>query len=631
MYRVDIYNGNQRTSIHLPHDSGVNLMSGTINRELNLADTFNFSLAPDNPGWNKITPFSTIVKVIDLQLNTEIFIGRALDPETTMSAEGYLIKNFEAESELGYLKDSYQPFNEVHNTSPADFFRMLINTHNSQVHEEQRFEIGNINVTNSTDNVYRYLEYQNTYQSLMDKLVTRLGGYLTVRHANGKRYLDYLVNSGVETSMPIELTKNMVSLNETSKVGELITRLVPLGATKTVEGSESSAAQPKITIGSVNGGVDYLIDGDLENALGTTIYGTNEWNDVTDANNLLTKGKEWLASQRIPDTITISAVELSLINSKYERYKLGNTYTISNVALGVNTKHILSAQTIDLLSPEQSGLTFGDKELTLIEYQQELSNQQKANNQLNSILNGYQKKVAELQNNLTSSNNLTEQQLNDLKNRISELENLIDQGKEYLDGKIIDVSEFQGDIDWEAVKNDGVVFAIIRVQYGGSYEDTKYKQNIVGAQSVGIRYAVYGYGLYANEAEAKEEAELLFNRSNTAAGSGVKPIFYAIDLEDDTLTNVRSNTLAWNQAMTDLDVGSKYQVAYIANQLYDQFNVDVSQFGSICIPSYGSEPLHPYDLWQYTSEGIVAGITANTVDMSQGASDTFKNNYLLKE
>lgn len=630
MYRVDIYNKNQRTSIHLPYDSKINLLMGTINRELNLADTFRFSLTPDNPGWNAITPFKTTVKVIDLQLNSEIFIGRALDPEITMSTEGNLIKNFEAESELGYLKDSYQPFKEVHNTSPADFFRMLVNTHNNQVNDDQKFEVGNINVTNSTDNVYRYLEYQNTYQSLMDKLVTRLGGYLAVRHENGKRYLDYLVDSGVETLMPIELSKNMLSLNETNKVGELITRLVPLGITQTIEGSESSAAQPKLTIGSVNNGVDYLIDSDLESNLGVVIYGTNEWSDVTEANNLLMKGKNWLANQRIPDTVSVSAVELSLINSKYERYKLGNIYVIKNAALGVNSKHILSAQTINLLSPEQSELTFGDKEMTLIEYQQELNNQQKASNQLNSILNGYQKKVSELENDLTNSNTLTEKEIEDLKTRIKELETLIDQGKEYLDGKIIDVSEFQGDIDWQAVKSDGVVLAIIRVQYGGNREDLKYKQNIAGAQAAGIRYAVYGYGLYANQAEAREEAELLFNRANTVAGSGVEPIFYAIDLEESTMTDVKANTLAWNQRMTELGVVTEHQVAYVANQLYSQFNIDVSKFGSIWIPSYGNEPTHAYDLWQYTSKGQIAGITANTVDMNQSPSQRFKDNYLRR-
>ena len=133
-----------------------------------------------------------------------------------------------------------------------------------------------------------------------------------------------------------------------------------------------------------------------------------------------------------------------------------------------------------------------------------------------------------------------------------------------------------------------------------------------------------------NEAEAKEEAELLFDRANAAAGSGVKPIFYAIDLEDDTPADgIQANTIAWNQSMSDLGVDSKYQVAYIANHLYDQFDIDVSKFGSVWIPSYGSEPVHPYDLWQYTLIGSVGGISGN-VDMSQSPSTAFKNNYLRR-
>lgn len=614
MYRVDIINNGVRSPIHLPTPTGVKLFSGTVKSELNMAQGFTFSLLPNNPGWSEIEPYKTKIEVVDLQKNNIIFYGRALDSTKEMTSEGQMTKKYVAESELGYLKDSYQPFEEIHDMSPADFFRKLIYTHNSQVGSDQQFVPGVINVSNSTDNVYRFLDDQTTWQTLNDKLVTRLGGYLFVRHESGTRFIDYLQDSGAQAPMSIQLAKNMISVSETIKATEVITRLVPLGATQVREGAEATTAQPKLKIGSVNNGMDYITDNLLEQQLNVIVYGTQTWSDVTDPNNLLTKGREWLAAQRMADSITVSALNLSTINDKFDRYQLGNTYTINHGVLGIKSGHVLSTQTINVLDPTKSELTFGDKKLDLISYQQALNDQKNADDSI----------LAVLEKNKTN----TQQQIEKMQNEIDSLKLLVGDG--YLYGKIIDVSEHQGDIDWLAIKNDGVVFAIIRVQYGGNYEDNKYKQNIAGAQSAGIRYAVYGYGLYANETEAKEEAKLLFDRANTAAGSGVKPIFYAVDLEGDTpADSIRANTLAWNQIMSEMGVESKYQVAYIANHLYDQFNIDVSKFGSIWIPAYGSEPAHPYDLWQYTSTGSVAGISGN-VDMNQSPSTAFKNNYLRR-
>ena len=92
---------------------------------------------------------------------------------------------------------------------------------------------------------------------------------------------------------------------------------------------------------------------------------------------------------------------------------------------------------------------------------------------------------------------------------------------DYIDENIttrkgIDVSKFQGDINWNKVKNDGVEFAIIRVGYRGYetgkiVEDEKYKDNIEGCNEVGIDAGVYFFTEAKTEAEGREEAEFVID------------------------------------------------------------------------------------------------------------------------
>lgn len=80
----------------------------------------------------------------------------------------------------------------------------------------------------------------------------------------------------------------------------------------------------------------------------------------------------------------------------------------------------------------------------------------------------------------------------------------------------IDVSKFQGSIDWNAVKADGITFAIIRCGYrgygsGALVEDSTYRRNIQGAINAGLRVGVYFYSQAINEAEAVEEASMVLS------------------------------------------------------------------------------------------------------------------------
>ena len=80
----------------------------------------------------------------------------------------------------------------------------------------------------------------------------------------------------------------------------------------------------------------------------------------------------------------------------------------------------------------------------------------------------------------------------------------------------IDVSKFQGTIDWNAVAADGITFAIIRCGYrgygsGALVEDATFRRNIQGATAAGIQVGVYFYSQAIDEAEAVEEASMVLS------------------------------------------------------------------------------------------------------------------------
>lgn len=238
---------------------------------------------------------------------------------------------------------------------------------------------------------------------------------------------------------------------------------------------------------------------------------------------------------------------------------------------------------------------------------------------LQSFKNQYEKTIAELQDQLSKLNgNSSTQHI----------------------GKIIDVSEWQGVIDWPQVIADDVSLSIIRVQDGSTHQDLKYMENIQKCISAGGKYAVYAYFRGASTADAQQEARDFYNRTQRVVAGKQQPVFYALDIESVEMggaaSQMRAGVEAYMNQLNTLGIPDNKIVLYIANHLYASFNLNVARAGAIWIPSYGRNdgtvanslrPTHPYDLWQYSSKGSINGITGN-VDLNTEPSDRFKK-FLL--
>lgn len=189
-------------------------------------------------------------------------------------------------------------------------------------------------------------------------------------------------------------------------------------------------------------------------------------------------------------------------------------------------------------------------------------------------------------------------------------------------GMIIDVSKWQGNIDWAKVAKS-TDLAVIRVQYGSSVEDYMHKTYEKGAKANGIPYGVYSYMLASSSANARVEARNLYNRASSDAK------FYVIDVEEMTSKSGESMRTIVNAYVDELRKHTDKQIGlYVAHHLYTKLNLDTKKADFMWIPRYGSAaPSYKYDLWQYTDRAKVNGI-AGTVDANKLAGGKKVSDFL---
>lgn len=185
----------------------------------------------------------------------------------------------------------------------------------------------------------------------------------------------------------------------------------------------------------------------------------------------------------------------------------------------------------------------------------------------------------------------------------------------------IDVSKWNGEIDWDKAKNAGVEFAIVRAGYRGSVtgslvEDPYFHANMKGAAASGIPVGVYFFTQAVNEVEAVEEAsavlrlveeyQLTYPIYIDSEGAGGDGRADGLDAETRTLVC---------EAFCRTISNAGYQAGVYAsrNWLNHNLYMDRLQQYQTWLAEYRSVPLYQgyYQMWQYTSKGKINGIKGN--------------------
>ena len=182
----------------------------------------------------------------------------------------------------------------------------------------------------------------------------------------------------------------------------------------------------------------------------------------------------------------------------------------------------------------------------------------------------------------------------------------------------IDVSKWNREIDWEAVKAAGVEFAIIRCGYRGSVtgtlvEDPYFYQNLQGAKKAGIQVGLYFFTQATNAVEAVEEASMVL------CLNGGQPLEYPIFIDtegaggngraDHLDTAVRTQVC---EAFCETIENAGYRAGIYASRNWFYNNLDMSRLDEnvIWLAEYREHPEYEgkYQMWQYTADGSIDGI-----------------------
>ena len=343
--------------LYSPAMQDLSLLAAEVSSELNATGTFDFTISDRNVRYDDIQKMKSIVRVYDG--NTRIFRGRVYKQTRTF----YNQKEIICEGELAFLMDSRQrPY--VFQGTPQALFEKLITAHNAMVSAEKQFKVGICTVTDPNDYIYRSdSQYLTTWESLNKKLIEPLGGYLWTREEADGVYIDYLAEFDTINPQTVEFAKNLLEFEEVISGKDIATVIIPLGEKLTDE--EGNETDERLTIKSVNGGIDYVYDETAVNKFGW-IEKVVEWDDVTLPQNLLAKGQAELQNYiNLLQSIELTAVDLHAIDRDIKSFQVGSYTRVISEPHGLNELYLTRKRTINLLNQADGVLSLGEENQTL--------------------------------------------------------------------------------------------------------------------------------------------------------------------------------------------------------------------------------------------------------------------------
>lgn len=337
------------------------ILSPKLSLETEGAGSLSFDMQPGHPLYNGINKLKSIVTVE--QDGKVIFRGRAMDDEKDF----YNQKNVYCEGDLSFLLDSvYAP--DIYKGKVKAFFIHLIEKHNEQVDPEKRFAIGVIDAVDD-ETPYEATErvetrvYWDISTIINSRLLGPYGGYLRTRTEGGTTYIDWLKKSGDTNSQTIEFSVNLLDLKDKVDASEVFTVLIPQGYAEI--GDDGTYGDP-LSIASVNGGLEYIQD-DAAVALYGKIWRTKTWSQEKDPTALLTKAREFMKTGIAVQTLTLKLIDMHFLSGSADAIQIGQYVRILSDPHGLDITLNCTKIDIDLLNPENTTYTFGEKPRTLTE------------------------------------------------------------------------------------------------------------------------------------------------------------------------------------------------------------------------------------------------------------------------
>lgn len=400
-------------------DDSLIVSSPKCKLEVNTVGEASFSIYSNHPYYGHLQKLRSVFEI--KQNNDVIFRGRMTDDSKDFNK----VKVVDLEGAMAYFNDSViRPFNfpedflddEHYNASinKVEFFlKWLIDTHNAQVQDFQKFKLGNVTVSDVNNYITRSNEsYANTWETLKTKLFeSALGGYLCIRYEADGNYIDYLSDFELTNTQRVRFGENLLNLVNESNAGETYSAVLPLGGEIKETNEEGNETSRTITL-------ETLPDGEITEDIvksGEVIYSKSaverygfilapteqtKWNDVIEVENLKTKAIEYLTgtAMMLKDTININAIDLNCTNEEIASFKIYRYVEVESAPHELEDRYKLTKLEIDISNPQNTQIQLGNTKNSLVDsnYNKYLSTQQKIENTKNELKEYVSNKVDEV-------------------------------------------------------------------------------------------------------------------------------------------------------------------------------------------------------------------------------------------
>lgn len=334
-----------------PRVDDIKIINPKVKLEINKVGSFDFTIYPTHPLYGSINKLKSIIEVY--QDSVLIFRGRVLNDELGFDKD----KTIECEGDLAFFNDSIlRPYDFT--GSISNFIQLILSSHNSQVETSKQFTLGNVTVTDPNDFIVRSsIDYSKSWDVITGKLISSLGGYIVLRRTGGVNYIDYLIDSPYQSLQAIELGKNLLDVVKETRGDEIITALIPLGA-KIID-DEGMTTEHRVTIDSVNDGVDYVYDQDAVDLYGW-IFGMHTWEGVTEPINLLSRANAYLATAiTLGVRIDLKAIDLSMVDVNIDELRVFEYVQVTSAPHDIDTMALITKLEIDLIQPKNNTVSLG--------------------------------------------------------------------------------------------------------------------------------------------------------------------------------------------------------------------------------------------------------------------------------
>lgn len=356
--------------------------------EANTVGELSFSIYAKHPYYEQLQQKRSIFELSEG--NDIVFRGRM----TENTRDFDKVKDVDVEGVGAFLNDSIvRPF-----MFPDDFLRKseyiaaaesgnvveyflswLIENHNSQVEDFQKFKLGTVTVSDSNNYITRESsDYSSTWETIKSKLFdSDIGGFLCFRYEEDGNYIDYLSDFELTNTQPVKYGENLLDLKTNSDATKTYSAVIPLGK-KRKEFEENTDDESRLTIDSLSDGdvnEDIYIKGDMlisrsaKEAYGIVIAPPKEttWDDITMVNNLRDAGVEYLTTtaSKMSNTITVTAIDLHCTDEEIAGFRPYRYIQFESVPHGFQDRYKLTKLDIDILNPQNTKITFGDTKLSM--------------------------------------------------------------------------------------------------------------------------------------------------------------------------------------------------------------------------------------------------------------------------